>query len=154
MSAFNFRESNLCQLIVLMLSLFITVVGGVYIDTNPAWWCIIQHLQTDRRQTKKERICSRLRWQSTFIPGYFLSWDDRQMFVTWLVDAACGINSYSAGSTLAWRLRSSLIIADFTSKKQRWSTWFMHRIKPEDLYIHSCGKGRGRRPRPFPQLRM
>ena len=30
----------------------------------------------------------------------------------------------------------------------------MFRIKPEERYILSCGKGRGQRPRPFPQLRM
>ena len=29
-----------------------------------------------------------------------------------------------------------------------------YRIKPDELYILSCGKGRGRRPRPIPQLRM
>ena len=30
----------------------------------------------------------------------------------------------------------------------------LYRIKPEELYILSCGKGRGRMPWPFPQLRM
>ena len=29
-----------------------------------------------------------------------------------------------------------------------------NRIKPEELYILSCEKGQGRRPRPFSQLRM
>ena len=29
-----------------------------------------------------------------------------------------------------------------------------YRIKPEELYIPSCGKGRGRRPSYFPQLRV
>ena len=33
-------------------------------------------------------------------------------------------------------------------------TSIVFRIKPEELYILSCGKGLGRRPRPFPQLRM
>ena len=31
---------------------------------------------------------------------------------------------------------------------------FMYRIKPKELYILCCEKGRGRRLRPFPQLRM
>ena len=31
---------------------------------------------------------------------------------------------------------------------------FSFRIEPEELYILSCGIGLGRRPRPFPQLRM
>ena len=30
----------------------------------------------------------------------------------------------------------------------------MYRIKPGEVYILSCEKDRGRRPRPFPQLRM
>ena len=30
----------------------------------------------------------------------------------------------------------------------------MYRIKPKELYILSCEKGRGRRLRPFSQLRM
>ena len=30
----------------------------------------------------------------------------------------------------------------------------MYRIKSEELYILSCGKGLGRRPWPFSQLRM
>ena len=30
----------------------------------------------------------------------------------------------------------------------------MYRIKLEELYILGCGKGRGRRPRPFLQLKM
>ena len=30
----------------------------------------------------------------------------------------------------------------------------IYRIKPEELYILSCGNRRGRRPWPFPQLRM
>ena len=30
----------------------------------------------------------------------------------------------------------------------------LYRIKPEELYILSCGKGRGRRPRPFSQVIM
>ena len=34
------------------------------------------------------------------------------------------------------------------------SPWILYRIKPKELYILSCGKGRGRRPRPFPQLKM
>ena len=33
-------------------------------------------------------------------------------------------------------------------------TSFMYRIKPEELYIPGCWKGRGRRPRTFPQQRM
>ena len=33
-------------------------------------------------------------------------------------------------------------------------SFFTYRIKPEDLYILSCEKGRGRRPRPFSWLRM
>ena len=30
----------------------------------------------------------------------------------------------------------------------------LSQLKPSELYILSCEKGRGRRPRPFPQLRM
>ena len=30
----------------------------------------------------------------------------------------------------------------------------LSQLKPSELYIFSCGKGRGLRPRPFPQLRM
>ena len=39
------------------------------------------------------------------------------------------------------------------SKFRMWAR-VQYRIKPEELYILSCGKGRGRRPGPFPQLRM
>ena len=30
----------------------------------------------------------------------------------------------------------------------------LSQLKPSELYILSCGKGRGLRPRPFPQLRL
>ena len=30
----------------------------------------------------------------------------------------------------------------------------LRQLKPSELYIFSCGKGHGLRPRPFPQLRM
>ena len=49
---------------------------------------------------------------------------------------------------------SQLMIKGMWNSHLLTNKYCKYRIKPEELYILSCGKGRGWRPRPFPQLRM